>query len=321
MAWSFSRPSAKRAARVLALRRGRRRSGPPVAPRGACRRLDEVTGRRAVRPGDRAAGTAGAADRRGVRRPGRGGPARRPARRAQPRPGPAARRRCCSAVRRWTRCRWPRPGRRSWCRTRTRCCSPARSRELLDVPSSGRVGPDEALAAAQCGDVLDALVQSLPARTRRRATRCARGSPNAAGRCPAASASGSRWPARWSPTPRCWCSTSRRRRSTRTPRHGSPAALSGCPGRAHHRGPRRPARWCSTAPTGWSSCDDGTATAVGGHHDLLRTDPRYRAVVTRDDRTAARHGAGAAGVPHDRDGAATAPPTAPMRRTTMEESA
>jgi ABC-type multidrug transport system fused ATPase/permease subunit len=32
-------------------------------------------------------------------------------------------------------------------------------RELLDVPASGLVGADEALAAAQCGDVLAALVQ------------------------------------------------------------------------------------------------------------------------------------------------------------------
>ncbi|MCF3131445.1 ABC transporter transmembrane domain-containing protein [Streptomyces olivochromogenes] len=32
-------------------------------------------------------------------------------------------------------------------------------RELLDVPASGGVGAEEALAAAQCGDVLDALAQ------------------------------------------------------------------------------------------------------------------------------------------------------------------
>ncbi|MFD7316061.1 ABC transporter transmembrane domain-containing protein [Streptomyces sp. NPDC059883] len=33
-------------------------------------------------------------------------------------------------------------------------------RELLDVPSSGAVDPEKALAAAQCGDVLDALAQA-----------------------------------------------------------------------------------------------------------------------------------------------------------------
>ncbi|MES9506264.1 ABC transporter ATP-binding protein [Streptomyces sp. NPDC000609] len=36
-------------------------------------------------------------------------------------------------------------------------------RELLDVPSSGRVTPEDALAAAQCGDVLDSLAQASPA--------------------------------------------------------------------------------------------------------------------------------------------------------------
>ncbi|MYV47763.1 ABC transporter ATP-binding protein [Streptomyces sp. SID2888] len=35
-------------------------------------------------------------------------------------------------------------------------------RALLDVPSSGEVGAEEALAAAQCGDVLDALAQGAP---------------------------------------------------------------------------------------------------------------------------------------------------------------
>lgn len=33
-------------------------------------------------------------------------------------------------------------------------------RELLDVPSSGKVAAEDALAAAQCGDVLDALAQA-----------------------------------------------------------------------------------------------------------------------------------------------------------------
>ncbi|MER7731460.1 ABC transporter ATP-binding protein [Streptomyces erythrochromogenes] len=35
-------------------------------------------------------------------------------------------------------------------------------RELFDVPASGAVGPGAALAAAQCADVLDALLQSAP---------------------------------------------------------------------------------------------------------------------------------------------------------------
>ncbi|GGT14989.1 MULTISPECIES: ABC transporter transmembrane domain-containing protein [Streptomyces] len=36
-------------------------------------------------------------------------------------------------------------------------------RELFDVPSSGKVEPEAALAAAHCGDVLDALLQAAPA--------------------------------------------------------------------------------------------------------------------------------------------------------------
>ncbi|KIF07619.1 ABC transporter permease, partial [Streptomyces sp. RSD-27] len=35
-------------------------------------------------------------------------------------------------------------------------------RELFDVPASGAVPPPAALAAAQCGDVLDALLQAAP---------------------------------------------------------------------------------------------------------------------------------------------------------------
>ncbi|MFF3906759.1 ABC transporter transmembrane domain-containing protein [Streptomyces sp. NPDC001848] len=35
-------------------------------------------------------------------------------------------------------------------------------RDLLDVPASGEVGAEEALAAAQCGDVLDALMEGSP---------------------------------------------------------------------------------------------------------------------------------------------------------------
>ena len=47
-------------------------------------------------------------------------------------------------------------------RTRTRCCSRARCAELLDVPRSGRVSVAEAVEAASAYDVLDALVDSSP---------------------------------------------------------------------------------------------------------------------------------------------------------------
>jgi hypothetical protein len=53
--------------------------------------------------------------------------------------------------------------------------------------------------------------------------------------------------------------------------------------------------------------DDGTAVAAGTHHDLLRTDPRYRAVVTRE--------------PDPAPGPVPAPARAPHTAATMEESA
>ncbi|MCP3426579.1 ABC transporter ATP-binding protein [Rothia sp. AR01] len=55
---------------------------------------------------------------------------------------------------------------------------------------------------------------------------------------PAGSGSGSRWPGRCTPTPRRWCSWTRRRRSTRSPSGRSPRASGGCVTTT----PRSPAR-------------------------------------------------------------------------------
>lgn len=121
--------------------------------------------------------------------------------------------------------------------------------ELLDIPASGLVTAEAALEAAQCGDVLSALAQASPTTT---GTRCGPGSPSAAGPCPAVSASASRWPGRWSPTRRRWCWTSRPPRSTRTPRHGSPVGSRSCAGAVRRWRSPRP-RCCSTPPTGWCS--------------------------------------------------------------------
>ncbi len=58
----------------------------------------------------------------------------------------------------WTNCRWTAPVRPCWCRTRTRCCSPARCGAAGRARvRGGRAGA--ALEAAQCQDVLAALVQ------------------------------------------------------------------------------------------------------------------------------------------------------------------
>lgn len=121
--------------------------------------------------------------------------------------------------------------------------------ELLDVPSSGLVTAEAALEAAQCGDVLAALAQASPTPT---GTRCGPGSPSGAGRSPAVSASASRWPGRSSPTRRRWCWTSRPPPSTRTPRRASPPGSRGCAG-AVRRSRSPPRRCCWTSPTGSSS--------------------------------------------------------------------
>ena len=79
------------------------------------------------------------------------------------------------------------------------------------------------LRAARAGLAAPAQARALQARgargaRARRPARRGRGTTSAIRRCgsPAASSSGSASPARWPPTPRCCCSTSRARRSTRS---------------------------------------------------------------------------------------------------------
>ena len=73
--------------------------------------------------------------------------------------------------------------------------------------------------------------RSRPLRPRTCSPRCPRAStprsPSAAGRSPAVSGSGSCSRASWPPTPTCSCWSSRRRPSTRTPRHASPTGSRG----------------------------------------------------------------------------------------------
>ncbi len=116
-------------------------------------------------------------------------------------------------------------------------------------------------------------------------TRCRTGStpwsPSGAGRSPAASGSGWCSPACWPPTRRCWCWSSRRRRSTRTPRR---ASRTGCV--AHRAG--RTTVVTTTSPLLLDRVDQvaflrgGSVVAFGTHRDLLRDVPDYRAVVTRE---------------------------------------
>ena len=105
-------------------------------------------------------------------------------------------------------------------------------------------------------------------------------STSAVAACPAASASGSCWPARSRPRPRSWCWSSPPRRSTPTPRRGSPRGWP--PSGAGGRPWSAPSRRCGcTTPTG--SCCSRTAGSIadGTHEDLLRDSPAYRRVVAR----------------------------------------
>ncbi|MFI0943476.1 ABC transporter transmembrane domain-containing protein [Streptomyces sp. NPDC021020] len=305
MAWSFSRPSAKRAARVLALSRGGEApsgtvsgdtadaapaAAPPAAPGGDL--CDPLTGLRApcglltaVVCGDPdAAGRL--ADRLGGHSPsGRGG---EPSATLGGQPLDAL---ALAAARAAVLVQDKDPVLLS-----------GTLAELLAVPSSGRVTPDEALAAAQCGDVLESLVQSLPegetAPDPMRARITERGRSLSGGQ--------------------------RQRLALARSLVADPKVLvldePTSAVDAHTEA--RIARGLGAVRAGRTTVvltssplvldradrvvfvDDGAAVAAGRHHDLLRTEPRYRAVVTREPDT------GAAGT-----SAAAAPTTVPMEES------
>ena len=126
-------------------------------------------------------------------------------------------------------CRWRPCAAGCWCPRPSRGCSPARC-ATSSTRGAGAVDDAALLAALRRG------------RRRRRARRAARGPRRrgrrgAAGASPAASGSGSPWPARCSPTPTSSCSSSRPARSTRTPRRWSRAGCGGPARRRRRRGP------------------------------------------------------------------------------------
>ncbi|MGW2962663.1 ABC transporter transmembrane domain-containing protein [Streptomyces sp. NPDC001220] len=159
-------------------------------------------------------------------------------------------------------------------------------RELLDVPASGAVGAEEALAAAQCADVLEALVQGsldvtdpLDARITERGRSLSGGQrqrlalarslitdPEVLVLDEPTSAVDSHTEARIA-------------EGLREVRSGRTTVLF------------------TSSPLLLDRADrvvlvhEGEVEAVGVHRELVRTDPRYRAVVTRetDDETALRN--------------------------------
>ncbi|WP_052397147.1 ABC transporter transmembrane domain-containing protein [Streptomyces sp. NRRL F-5123] len=272
MAWSFSRPSAKRAARVLALSRGGEApsGGASGGAEPAGDLCDPLTGLRAplglltaVVCGDPdAAGRL--ADRLGGHSPsGRGG---EPSATLGGQPLdalPLAVARAAVLV-----------------QDKDPVLLSGTLAELLAVPSSGRVTPGEALTAAQCGDVLESLVQSLPE----------------TGTAP------DPMRARITERGRSLSGGQRQRLALARSLVADPGVLvldePTSAVDAHTEA--RIARGLGAVRAGRTTVvltssplvldradrvvfvDDGTAVAAGRHHDLLRTEPRYRAVVTRE---------------------------------------
>ena len=212
---------------------------------------------------------------------------------------------------RWRAC--ARTTSRSWgsrARCRPSACSTG-SRALENVMVGAerrrRAGITTALLGLPWSDKRRARAARAGARRARRARRGRRRRPAAAGRCPTASRSASRWPARWSPSPSCCCSTSRpagsarddmaelgeriralRERMTRGagraphgPRDGGlrprRRARLRPPDRDRHARPRsRPTRGCSTPTSGsrWRCCELRTCRRLrpgaGAGRRLLR---------------------------------------------------
>ncbi|WP_052852734.1 ABC transporter transmembrane domain-containing protein [Streptomyces avicenniae] len=155
-------------------------------------------------------------------------------------------------------------------------------RELLDVPASGRIGAAEALATAQCQDVLATLAQSAP--------------------------DGSRDPMRTRITERGRSLSGGQRQRLALARSliTDPEVLvldeptSAVDAHTEARiaqglGALRAGRTTvvfTSSPLMLEHADsvvflhEGTATASGRHRDLVRTTPEYRAVVTREQETA-----------------------------------
>ncbi|SFE11750.1 ABC-type multidrug transport system, ATPase and permease component [Actinacidiphila alni] len=194
--------------------------------------------------------------------------------------------------------------------------------ELLDVPSSGKVAADQALEAAQCADVLDALAQSA---------------------ADPAGVAGDPMSARITERGRSLSGGQRQRLALARSLVTDPEVLvldeptSAVDAHTEARIARglKELRAGRTTVVLTSSplvldradlvvfVDEGTATSRGRHHDLLRIDPRYRAVVTRETEpdTGAEGPAGPETGAEGPAGPETAGPDARTPLEAMEESA
>ncbi|GAA0915383.1 ABC transporter ATP-binding protein [Streptomyces thermoalcalitolerans] len=150
-------------------------------------------------------------------------------------------------------------------------------RELLDVPASGNVSAEEALAAAQCDDVLEALAQTMPA-------------------------AGDPMDARITERGRSLSGGQRQRLALARSLIADPEVLvlDEPTSAVDSHTEARIAQGLQKLRTGRTTVvftsspllldradrvvlvHEGTVAAVGPHRDLVRTEPRYRAVVTRE---------------------------------------
>jgi ABC-type multidrug transport system fused ATPase/permease subunit len=301
MAWSFSRPSAKRAARVLALRRGTegsdradRADGADAAGGGLTRPAgelyDPLTGLRAPR-GLLTAVVCGDPDAAGrlADRLGGHSPSAEGGEPSVTLGGTALDALPLAAARAVVLVQDKDPVLLS-----------GTLDELLAVPSSGRVAPREALAAAQCGDVLASLLQSLPGGA------AAGGGPD-----------GDPLRARITERGRSLSGGQRQRLALARSLVADPEVLvldePTSAVDAHTEA--RIARGLATVRAGRSTVvfttspllldradlvaflDGGRVAAAGAHQELLRAEPRYRAVVTREPDSSPGAGPGAVPAP------------------------
>jgi ABC-type multidrug transport system fused ATPase/permease subunit len=301
MAWSFSRPSAKRAARVLALRRGTegpdradRADGADAAGGGLTRPAgelyDPLTGLRAPR-GLLTAVVCGDPDAAGrlADRLGGHSPSAEGGEPSVTLGGTALDALPLAAARAVVLVQDKDPVLLS-----------GTLDELLAVPSSGRVAPREALAAAQCGDVLASLLQSLPGGA------AAGGGPD-----------GEPMRARITERGRSLSGGQRQRLALARSLVADPEVLvldePTSAVDAHTEA--RIARGLATVRAGRSTVvfttspllldradlvaflDGGRVAAAGAHQELLRAEPRYRAVVTREPDSSPGAGPGAVPAP------------------------
>lgn len=196
-------------------------------------------------------------------------------------------------------------------------------RELLDVPASGKVEPQAALEAAQCGDVLAALVQgSLDVRDPMDARLTERGRSLSGGQRQRLALARSLVAdpevlVLDEPTSAVDSHTEARiAQGLRDLRSGRTTVVF------------------TSSPLLLDRADrvvflhEGTVVAVGTHRELVRTEPRYRAVVTRETEDEARleeprdTREDRAAPPEDRAASPkdrAAPPEVPHRLETFEE--